>query len=295
MEKIQAAIAKARREREQQASEAPTSRADMRHPDTGAHLPERGAEPSPPGTAGSNFAVPAISPDIVAAWQELDVYMPPAKRMARRRIVSFEGGPDSSASDILRTKVLQQMRANNWRRLAVTSPSTGCGKSTTVMNLAFSLSRQADLRTIVCDMDMRHSSLGQILGLNRQRSFARVLTGESDFRAEAVRVRTNLAFGVNETRVRNSAELLQGPLVGPALAKLSQDYAPDVMIFDLPAMSGNDDAMAFLGKVDCVLIVAAAGKTSVSDVDRCEAELAQQTNVLGVVLNKCRYMDESYA
>jgi hypothetical protein len=41
--------------------------------------------------------------------------------------------------------------------------------------------------------------------------------------------------------------------------------------------------------------VARAGATSVSQIDVCEREVAEQTNVLGVVLNQCRYAsDEGY-
>jgi len=39
-----------------------------------------------------------------------------------------------------------------------------------------------------------------------------------------------------------------------------------------------------------VLIVAGAGTTTAAEIDVCERDLASQTNVLGVVLNKCRYM-----
>ena len=53
-------------------------------------------------------------------------------------------------------------------------------------------------------------------------------------------------------------------------------------------------AMAFVGKVDCVLLVAAAETTTIQEVDVCERDLASQTNVLGVVLNKCRYLDRKY-
>ena len=66
------------------------------------------------------------------------------------------------------------------------------------------------------------------------------------------------------------------------------------MIFDMPPMLVSDDAMAFMGQVDCVLIVAAAETTTINEIDRCERELAAQTNVLGVVLNKCRYLERSY-
>jgi Mrp family chromosome partitioning ATPase len=57
-------------------------------------------------------------------------------------------------------------------------------------------------------------------------------------------------------------------------------------------MLDSDDAMGFLDQVDCVLLVAAAGQTSLREIDVCEQDLSAQTNVLGVVLNKCRYMDD---
>jgi len=64
------------------------------------------------------------------------------------------------------------------------------------------------------------------------------------------------------------------------------------VIFDLPPMLAGDDVMAFAGQLDCVLLLAAAETTKAKEVDVCERNLASQTNVLGVVLNKCRYMDD---
>jgi hypothetical protein len=43
-----------------------------------------------------------------------------------------------------------------------------------------------------------------------------------------------------------------------------------------------------------VLLVAAAERTRPDEIDSCEADLAKLTNVLGVVLNKCRYMGDDY-
>jgi Mrp family chromosome partitioning ATPase len=67
-----------------------------------------------------------------------------------------------------------------------------------------------------------------------------------------------------------------------------------MMIFDLPPMMACDDMMAFAPHVDCVLLLAAAEGTKMDDLDRCERELAGATNVLGIVLNKCRYMEPGY-
>ena len=69
-------------------------------------------------------------------------------------------------------------------------------------------------------------------------------------------------------------------------------FDPDIMIFDLPPMLVTDDARAFLKNVDCALIVARAEQTKISQLDVCEREVGEHTNVLGVVLNNCRHIAE---
>jgi Mrp family chromosome partitioning ATPase len=67
------------------------------------------------------------------------------------------------------------------------------------------------------------------------------------------------------------------------------------VIFDMPPMLAGDDAIGFLHNVDCALLVAAAGSTTIAQVDACERDIAAHTNVLGVTLNKCRYLDKDQA
>ena len=66
------------------------------------------------------------------------------------------------------------------------------------------------------------------------------------------------------------------------------------MLFDMPPMLEADDIMAFARHLDCVLLVAGAEKTTIKQLDMCETELASQTNVMGVVLNKCHYIGSEY-
>ena len=63
------------------------------------------------------------------------------------------------------------------------------------------------------------------------------------------------------------------------------------MLFDMPPLLVSDDTIAFLDQVDCVLMIAAAEESTMGEIDRCGKELARHTQVLGVVLNKCRFMD----
>ena len=229
--------------------------------------------------------------------------------MRKTRIVAMTGGADAVPFDMLRTKVLQQMRANGWKRLAFTSPTPACGKSTIALNLAFSLARQAELRTILCELDLRRPMLKTILGLAGSKSgaaksvaakslpppsFSAVLEGRADFADVAVRYGAGLAVAVNDGPVRQAAELLQSSSVPAALARVEALYAPDLMLFDMPPMLVSDDVMGFMGQVDAVLLVAAAETTTTKEIDACERELAGQTNVMGVVLNKCHFMGREY-
>ena len=278
MEKIQSAIEKARASRSAEA------------------VATVSATVSATGTASASAVAPAASAADAkaAAWSALGAGQIDPARMRKTRIVAMTGGADAVPFDMLRTKVLQQMRANGWKRLAFTSPTPACGKSTIALNLAFSLARQAELRTILCELDLRRPMLKAILGLAAAKSFSSVLEGRADFADVAVRYGDGLAVAVNDGPVRQAAELLQSSSVPAALARVEALYAPDLMLFDMPPMLVSDDVMGFMGQVDAVLLVAAAETTTTKEIDACERELAGQTNVMGVVLNKCHFMGREY-
>ncbi len=236
-----------------------------------------------------------VSDVVESAWAELPEFSPDPKLLAKNRVLTFGGGKDSAQFDLLRTRVLQQMTANNWRRVAVTSPGGSCGKTTTCANLAFSLMRQSEVRTVVGEFDLRRPNLAKLLGISAgSMQFSRSMTGTTSPEDHMVRCGKNLAFGVNHRPEHNPSELLQSSQLGDGLKYLEDKFDPTLMIFDMPPMLVADDLLGFLKHVDCVLLVAAAGKTTVSEVDICERELSEHTNVLGVALNKCRYLGKSY-
>lgn len=277
MEKIHSAILKARQER------------DARLQRETQEAPAEAAAPAPTIEEKAHH-------DVAVAWAGLEQYKPDRRSLARNRIVAFETGTSSICYDVLRTNILRQMRANGWKRLAVTSPTPGCGKTTTCLNLGFSLGRLRDLHTIVVEADLRRPAIRDCLREKQRHMFASVLVGEAKASDHLTAFGKTLAFGTNHAPVKNSAELLSSDQVKLNLAELDRQFAPDITIFDMTPMLVSDDTIAFLGNVDCALLVAAAGVTTTAQVDRCERELAAQTNVLGVVLNKCRFItsDEDY-
>lgn len=249
------------------------------------------------GAATAAAAVPLAEPGqdaVRAAWAALPEISPSPRKLTRQRIVAVEGGREATAFDLLRTRVLQQTRASGWKRLAVTSPSASCGKSTVCLNLALSLTRQPEVSVVLVEMDMRRPSIARTLGITQRHSVADVLRGTSAPGDNAVRFGSNLALFTMHGQARNPSDILHGASVSRVISEIEALYAPTLMIFDMPPLLVNDDAIAFLKNTDAAMLVAAAGSTTIKEIDTCERELAEQTNVLGVVLNKCRYTGRDY-
>lgn len=280
MEKIQSALAKARAERDSNTQNEKVS----------APAADQKPVTRPKTKSSAKPVVPAAD----EAWKALPLLTLQPKLAKRNRIVALQGGQEAAGIDMMRTRVLQQMRDNGWRRLAITSPTAACGKSTIATNLAMSLQRQPDLRTVLLELDLRRPSLTKMLGIEGDMSFAHVLEGSRPFEENALRYGPNLAISANQRSWREPAELLGGVHIPEMLSDIEATYMPDVMIFDMPPMLISDDMMVFARHVDCVLLVAGAESTTVKEIDICETDLASQTNVMGVILNKCRYMGPEF-
>lgn len=207
--------------------------------------------------------------------------------LTRSRIVTHDkSDPAHVAFDLLRTRLNKVFRDNGWTRVAVTSPTKGCGKTLVCANLAFSFARQPDLRTLLIDMDLKAPSVAQVLGLRSVKPLTWFLTGSSPLEKAMVRHGDNLAICANGERVRDSTELISGDKAGKVLESAVSRLAPDVVIYDLPPMLVSDDAIASLSLVDCVLLVVAAGQTTAKEIEECERLLTGHANFLGVLLNK---------
>jgi len=235
---------------------------------------------------------PVVKPaPILDPWDTLkEVKLSP--RVARNhRITSMTQGKDSGPYDLLRTRALKVMGDNGWSTLAVTSPNKACGKTTVCVNLAFSLARQSDLRILVLDLDLRRPAMHKILTHRSEHSLHEVLQNMHPLESAFVRIGKNLAFGLNNSAASNPSELLQSKLTRARLNEIKEVFKPDIMIFDMPPMLVSDENVGFLPFVDAGLLIGAADSTTIAQLDICEKELSDLTNVLGIVLNKCRFTD----
>ncbi|WP_371055978.1 CpsD/CapB family tyrosine-protein kinase [Rhodosalinus sp. K401] len=269
MERLQAAIEKARRERD-------------------------AGDPARQTPAAASVAAAPPPPRDDAAWDALARISFDRRVLRRNRVVTFDGGPEAGPYDMLRTKLLQRAKEHGWRRIAITSPDSHSGKTTTAANLAFSLARRRDMRTLVLDLDLRRRALGRMLGQRVVHTMADVLEGRVRFEEHGCRYEENLAFGLNGAAVRNPAEVLQSRRTAEVLDEIDAALSPDIVLVDLPPMMATDDSFGFLRNVDCALILAGAEKTGLDLIDVAERQVAELTNVMGIVLNKSRYTDGAY-
>jgi Mrp family chromosome partitioning ATPase len=228
-------------------------------------------------------------------WTRLRTRQPDRQFLAKNRIVtSHRSDPAHATFDVMRTRILQLLRQNKWTSLAITSPTPGCGKTVTALNLAFSLAHQKDCRTVMLDLDLRRPQISKLLGVQDAPCMENFLNGRSNVEDVFLRFSENLAIGANRFPVGFAAELLQSSRTAEVLEDMKQKLEPDVVVFDLPPLLCGDDVLAFLPRVDCAILVVAAGSSKLSEIDACEEDISSKTNMLGVVLNKCWYAPEIY-
>lgn len=272
MEKLQAALARAREKREN----------DGR--------PVRRTEPTP--RVGARRASQESA--VAARWEALASLEPSAQRLQKSHIYANKASTEAQHFDILRTKLLLEMRRNDWTRIAITSATPGCGKTTTACNLIAGVGRQPELRAMLFDFDFRRPSVAKVFGVEPPHSLAAVLADEAPFAEHAMRWHDNTCLSMTTSVVSDPSRLILRSRTMEIIDTIQDEYRPHLMLFDTPPVMVSDETRGFLKNVDAVLIIAAAESTSVAQVDEVEREVAQYTNVAGIVLNKCRFIEEDY-
>lgn len=239
--------------------------------------------------AGGGAEQPAKGDAAADVWSALTAFTPDPARLMRRRIIAqARTDPAYLTFDVLRTRLLKVCADNNWRRIGITSPTKGCGKSVVAANLALSIARNPALKAALIDLDLKAPQLAEYFGLRGPLRIADWLSGRVAAESHFARIGDNLALGLNTERVRDSAELMQSNAAAEAMADMSARLRPDIVVVDLPPVLVSDDAIAALPHLDAVMLIAAAGQTKTAEIDASERLLADNTILLGVVLNKCR-------
>lgn len=221
-------------------------------------------------------------------WESLGAVGFAAERLLGNGLFLETGvHPVAASFDLLRTRLLAALRAQGWRRIAVTSPTHGCGKTFVATNLALSLARRPGSRTVLIDLDLRRPEIARLLGLTETGALDQFLTGEQPLESQFHRFGKTLALGLNAVPVPGAAERLHDPQTAAALHAVLEALEPEVMLLDLPPALVGDDLLALAPALDAVLLVCDGTQTAEQDIRACERLLeGGGLPLLGVVLNR---------
>ncbi len=225
--------------------------------------------------------------DTVVRRSDTEVVRLDPQHLRRHCILTGEtDDPLAGPFDLLRTKVMQQVRANGWRTLAVLSADEGEGKTVAAINLALSIAKLPSHTAMLLDMDLRRPGLLRTLGHTPQYGIDDWLAGKAAFSQTLFSPITQrlLVSGVR-TPMAGAAEALASNRVAGQIEEVATRYDDRVIVIDMPSMLHSDDALVLIPKIDCFLFVVAAGQSLGHRVKEC-LPLIPRDRFLGTVLNK---------
>jgi Mrp family chromosome partitioning ATPase len=193
--------------------------------------------------------------------------------------------------DQLRTQVMRVLKSNEWRRIGVTSPMRGAGRSFMATGLAASIARLEGVRVLLVDADLESPGLHSMLNVEVPGPLEEVLSGARPPESQILRIGDNLALAANDTVVPFGAEMMLSPDGILALRAMADLLDPDVVLFDMPPLLGDSLAEAMLPQLDAVLLISDGLASTAQDIVECERILEDQVPVLGIVLNKSEDRD----
>jgi protein-tyrosine kinase len=265
MERIRSAVEQATRERKKSQS-SPAAHAKS-------------------GDVGGGEKAPS-SPDSIIYTETRSIDIDLAVREKFRLAAAIPNHPLQDTYRMLRTSILQEMKAKGWVTLAVTSPSPGAGKSLTAINLAISIAKDMSYTATIVDADLRNPSISKYFGYEPEFGindylFNDVPLSKIVFHPELDR----LTVLPGREPIIDSGEILTSPKFVSLVQELGARYPERIIILDMAPVLSVDDVMAMAPNIDCVLMVAESGVTTADDLEQA-LELLKGVPVIGTVLNK---------
>lgn len=215
--------------------------------------------------------------------------------LEKNRIVAQSKSDMNSYSfDSLRTQIIQKMEENNWRTIAVVSPTPQSGKTLISINLAISIAHQPQKTAILVDFDLRRPKVASYLGIHTEKSMNDYLQNKAQLKDIMINPGIERLVVVPTMKpVSKSAETLSSNKVTNLISELRDRYDSRIVIFDCPPVLNSDDAMVLLPQVDCILLVIANGMSTQSEIEETLHHLPKD-NLLGIVLNKAEIESKAY-
>lgn len=201
-------------------------------------------------------------------------------------IVGFSSRDERSRPfNLLRTQIVRLV-SSGVRVIGVTSATPRVGKTFIACNLAASLARLPEMKTVLLDLDLRRGSVAERFNIPVENGMTEYLAGRVDDLS-------GLSWGIEgeeltiyPAAVRKvlSSELLASSRFQDVITAARAIPQPAVVLCDLPPIFANDDAMIIGELIDGYLMVVEDGVTTAKQV-RDSMRLMKSVKCFGTVLN----------
>lgn len=192
----------------------------------------------------------------------------------------------------LRTHVLRELNEMGAKSLLVTGPTAGVGKTTVSLNLAINISRLPNQKVVLVDLDLRGSSMQNILGI--QHDYGTEMLSDAGFSMNRAAVSIGcprLLVLTCAKRTTDSSEVLHSPVAKSLFKRLRNLPDGYITIYDSPPVLGCDDVPTLLPSMESALMVVEEGNSSRREF-KDSMSLMSSVPVVGTVLNKSK--DQSF-
>ncbi len=194
---------------------------------------------------------------------------------------------------ILRTRLLQIIRQQQWNKIGIVSPSKFDGKSTVAINLAMSIANGLNDKTVLLDLDLLNPSIARYFGYHSETGVEHCLLDNLPLNDILMTPGVDgLAIAPAMSAMKDSSEFLATSLGQDLLEQASQVFDDNLVLVDLPPLLVSDDAISVIPHLDAIVLVIREGHTKRRDVEK-SLELVRGRNIAGVVFNDTRSSDVS--
>ncbi|OGW99412.1 MAG: hypothetical protein A2Y00_03525 [Omnitrophica WOR_2 bacterium GWF2_43_52] len=213
------------------------------------------------------------------------------------RIVSFydSHAPVSEQYRSLRTNLQALNTSKPAKVIAITSSINGEGKTISAINLAITMAKDLNQKSILLiDADLRRSRITKYLGITPELGLSDIITNGSNIDDALLNIGienlTVLSAGKHPT---NPAELLGSQKFKNLMNQVKAKY--DYIILDTPPIIPVTDAGLIGAQADGVIMVVQASRTQRGVVKHSEGLLKQaQAKILGYILTNVQYHIPGY-
>ena len=188
------------------------------------------------------------------------------------------------AYNLLRTNLSFSLPdTDSGKVIGITSPCPQEGKSTTSLNLSYSLA-EAGYKVLLIDADMRRPSVSKTLDLPRSPGLSNMLTEEPDDAIRCGVLAENLSVLLSGDIPPNPSELIGSKKMEKLIESFRAEY--NYIIVDLPPVLSVSDPLAMSKNLDGMVVVVRHGHTRRSDIVETMRQIKLvNVNVLGFVYN----------